>query len=115
MYVALAHSAIEAREFDNSSVLIEGLEINPRLLDALLLRCDLELINGQYPTGTQNSTSKAAAINARSQWCWPERRPAICCWMVFPTAKELTSLLDQSEIPTLKQRKCPSRFTKLAD
>ncbi|WP_299464974.1 tetratricopeptide repeat protein [uncultured Gimesia sp.] len=67
VYAALARSAIEVREFDTSTELIErALKINPRLIEALLLRCDLQLINGQYDKALE-SANVAASVNARDQ------------------------------------------------
>ena len=67
VYAALARSAIEAREFDTSTELIDrALNINPRLREALLLRCDMQLINGQYDKALE-SANEAASVNARDQ------------------------------------------------
>lgn len=116
VYVALAHSAIEAREYDKSIVLIErALKINPRLIEAILLRCDLHLINGHYDKALK-SAEKAAAINARNQSVLARKA---ACYLLMDgvlTLEELTSILDHSDNPDhLKAAMSHSpRFTKLA-
>lgn len=115
VFVALARSAIEAREFDKSSELIKrALKINPHLIEALLLRCDLHLINGQYDKALK-SAELATSINARSQSVLA--RNAACYLLLdgVPNREELALLFDDLENAgnTNKVNSTTTRFTKL--
>ncbi|WP_417392248.1 tetratricopeptide repeat protein [Gimesia sp.] len=111
VYVALAYAFIEGHEFDEAGKMIErALEINPRLLDALLTRCDLELINGQVHQALKTAQS-AAEINARSQLVLA--RLAACYLLLdgVPEREALAELFTVSD--DAEPRADASRFTKL--
>lgn len=115
VYVALAYSAIEVHEFDKSLTLVEkALEINPRMVEAILLRCDLHLINGQFESALK-SAEAAAKINPRKQSVLARKA---ACYLLMDgvlNREELTSILDHPKnSDTLKAANSHSpRFTKL--
>ncbi|QDT97211.1 tetratricopeptide repeat protein [Gimesia aquarii] len=115
VYVALARSAIEAHEFDNSIKLIEkALKINPKLIEALLLQCDLHLINGHYDKALKTAEI-AFTINARNQSVLA--RIAACYSLLdgVPDRAKLALLFEDPENAgnTKKTNPDATRFTTL--
>ncbi|MCH9655022.1 MAG: tetratricopeptide repeat protein [Planctomycetes bacterium] len=115
VYVALARSAFQVRDYDTSTTLIKrALEINPRLIEALLLECDLHLINGQYDHALKSAES-AASINARAQSVLA--RKAACYLLLdgVPDRQALELMLETSETPSQKKTVKPlsPRFEQL--
>ncbi|WP_339734408.1 tetratricopeptide repeat protein [uncultured Gimesia sp.] len=115
VYVALSRSAIEVHEFDKSIELINrALKINPQLIEALLLRCDLHLINGQYLKALVTAEN-AAALNNRDQSVLA--RKAACYLLLdgVPDTETLTLLFDTSVAPDQSKTTSAdsSRFVKL--
>lgn len=67
VYVALARSAIEVRDFDKGTDLVNrALKINPESIEAILAQCDLHLIDGQL-TKALASAQAAARLNQYDQ------------------------------------------------
>jgi len=112
VYVALARTSLEIREFDKSNELLErALEINPRLLSALLLKCDLELINGQYDEALQ-TVAAAEKINGRDQLVLARKAACFLLLDGVPDIKELKAYFDTTEKEG-KPSPETSRFSKL--
>ncbi len=112
VYIALAETAVEIREFDTSSELLEkALKINPRLLSALLLKCDLELINGQYAQALK-TVAEAEKVNPRSQLVLARKAACFLLLDGVPTTDALKPFFDNSETKTKPAEKS-SRFTQL--
>lgn len=115
VYTALARSAIEVRDFDKSIELINrALKTNPQLVEALLLQCDLHLINGQYLKALV-SAENAAALNNRAQSVLARKAACYLLQDGAPDTETLTLLFDTSAVPDQSQIIKPesSRFVKL--
>ncbi|MCA9015113.1 MAG: tetratricopeptide repeat protein [Planctomycetaceae bacterium] len=115
VYVALARSSIEVRDFDTGTELVNrALNINPQLIEALLLQCDLHLINGQYLKALVTAEN-AAALNNRDQSVLA--RKAACYLLLdgVPDTETLTLLFDTSSAPNQAKTKNTdsSRFVNL--
>ncbi|QDV18714.1 tetratricopeptide repeat protein [Gimesia panareensis] len=112
VYVALARTALEIREFDQSSELLErALKINPRLLEGLLLKCDLEIINGQYKDALK-TVAAAEKINARSQLVLARKAACFLLLDGVPAPEDLKPYFDESETVE-KAAENKSRFSQL--
>lgn len=112
VYVSLARSAMEIREFDTSNELLErALDLNPRLLSGLLLKCDLELLNGQY-TEALKTAQAAEKVNPRDQLVLARKAACFLLLDGVPDLAELKQYFDHSKAED-KPTGNASRFSKL--
>ncbi|MFK7777202.1 MAG: tetratricopeptide repeat protein, partial [Gimesia sp.] len=114
IYVALARSAIEIRDYDKSNTLINrALKINPHLIEALLLRCDLHIINGQFEKALKTAEI-ASSINARDQAVLARKAACFLLMDGVPDPKTLALFFKPSDNPeNTKADVKASRFTTL--